>query len=262
MTVTGAAGRVGRTLVPGLASAGHRVCGVDLVRPDAPWADDVVVADVGNDDGALVEVLTGADAVVHLAAHAGETDFETAVHSHVRMTYRVLEQARASDVGRVVYASSNHAVGFTPRAPMVSSGTAVRPDTFYGVGKAAAEALCSLYHDRHGLAVACLRIGSFRDRPTTRRHLSSWLSPGDLVRLVEACLRAPDLGFAVVYGISANTRGWWDLSSARQLGYEPLDDAEHWAAEIEAVTPTDTDDLDGRHVGGDLARPALSPPPA
>ena len=256
MTVTGAAGRIGRTLVPGLAEAGHDVRGIDVVRPDAPWADVVVVADVASDESALAEVLAGADAVVHLAAHAGETDFETAVHSHLRMTHRVLEQALASDVRRVIYASSNHAVGFTPRAPMVSAGTAVRPDTFYGFGKAAAEALCSLYHDRHGLAVACLRIGSFRDRPTTRRHLSTWLSPGDLVRLVEACLRAPNLDFAVVYGISANTRGWWDLSPARRLGYEPFDDAERWAAEIEAVTPTDADELDARHVGGDFARRA------
>jgi uronate dehydrogenase len=236
------------------------VRGIDLVRPDAPWADQVVVADLSSDGGALAEVLADADAVVHLAANPGETDFETAVDSHVRMTYRVLEQAVTSGVGRVVYASSNHAVGFTPRAPMVPSTTVVRPDTFYGVGKAAAEALCSLFHDRHGLAVVCLRIGSFGDRPTTRRHLSTWLSPDDLARLVEAGLRAPDVGFTVVHGISANTRRWWDLSSARRLGYEPQDDAERWAGEIEAVPPTDTDDLDGRHVGGDFARPAPVPP--
>ena len=246
--------------MPGLASAGHEVRGVDLVRPDTPWAGDVVVADVATDDRALADVITNAEAVVHLAAIAGETDFETAVNSHIRMTHRVLEQARASGVARVIYASSNHAVGFTPRSQMVSPETMVRPDTFYGVGKAAAEALCSLSHDRHGLAVACLRIGSFRDRPTTRRHLSTWLSPGDLVRLVEACLRTPELGFAVVYGTSANRRGWWDLSSARRLGYEPLDDAERWAAEIEAIPWTNTDDLDGRHVGGDFARPAPRPP--
>ena len=92
-------------------------------------------------------------------------------------------------VGRIVYASSNHAVGFTPREPMLPVGTPARPDSFYGLGKVAGEALCSLYHDRHGIAVACLRIGSFRERPTTRRHLSTWLSHGDAVRLVDACLR-------------------------------------------------------------------------
>ena len=131
----------------------------------------------------------------------------TAVDSHIGLTHRVLEAAVAHRVRRVVYASSNHAVGFTPRTPMLAVDARARPDSFYGFGKAACEALCSLYHDRHGLAVACLRIGSFRDRPTTRRHLSTWLSPGDAIRLVDACLRSPDLGFAIVYGISGNTRG-------------------------------------------------------
>lgn len=128
------------------------------------------------------------------------------------------------------------------------------PDGFYGVGKAAAEALCSRYHDQHGLAVACLRIGSFRERPTTRRHLRTWLSPNDAVRLVDACLRAPDLGFAVAFGISGNTRAWWDLSTARALGYDPGDDAERFAAEIESVPASEQDDLDARYVGGDFAR--------
>jgi len=257
VAVTGAAGHIGRCLMAGLADAGHDVRGIDLVRPDEAWADRVVVADVGTDDAALTEVLTGSDAVVHLAAIATETDFETALDTHVRLAYRVLERARDLDVGRVVYASSNHAVGFTPHAPMVETGTRIRPDGNYGVGKAAVEALCSLYHDRHGLAVACLRIGSFRERPTSRRELSTWLSYGDAVRLVDACLRTPDLGFAVVYGISNNTRAWWDLEPGRVIGYQPVDDAEHWAAEIESAPLSDDDELDGRYVGGPFARPAF-----
>jgi uronate dehydrogenase len=254
VAITGAAGRIGRALMPGLASAGHDVRGIDVVRPDEPWSDRVVVADVGSDDAALTTVLTDADAVVHLAAIVDETDFATAVDTHLRLTHRVLEGARALGVGRVVYASSNHAVGFTPRASMVPIDTRARPDTYYGFGKAAAEALCSLFHDRHGLAVACLRIGSFRERPTTRRELSTWLSPGDAIRLVDACLQATNLGFAVVYGISNNTRRWWDDAPGRAIGYEPKDDAEHWAADIEATPPSADDDLDGRHIGGPFAR--------
>jgi len=236
----------------GLPAAGHDVGGIDVVAA----GDEVVVADLSTDSGALGDLMDGADAVVHLAAIAAETDMMAAVDSHIGLTHRVLEAAVADRVPRVVYASSNHAVGFTPRAPMLTVATRARPDSFYGFGKASCEALCSLFHDRHGLAVACLRIGSFRDRPTTRRHLSTWLSPGDTVRLVDACLRAPNLGFAIVYGISRNTRAWWDLSSARALGYEPHDDAEEWAAEIESTPPSDDDDLDGRYVGGDFARPA------
>jgi uronate dehydrogenase len=250
VVITGAAGRIGRCLMAGLVSAGHDVRGVDVVAA----GDDVTVADLASDADVLASLMDGVDAVVHLAAIAAETDFETAVDSHIGLTHHVLDAAVAHRVQRVVYASSNHAVGFTPRTPMLAVDARARPDSFYGFGKAACEALCSLYHDRHGLAVACLRIGSFRDRPTTRRHLSTWLSPGDAIRLVDACLRSPDLGFAVVYGISANTRAWWDLGPGRSLGYQPRDDAEDWATEIESMPPSDDDDLDGRYVGGDFAR--------
>ena len=254
VVVTGAAGRIGRCLMPGLADAGHDIRGIDVVRPDEPWADRVEVADLATDDAALTEVLTGAAAVVHLAAIAGESDFDAALGAHVGLTHRVLEGARRLNVGRVVYASSNHAVGFTPRDSMVPIGTPVRPDSFYGFGKAAAEALCSLYHDRHGLSIACLRIGSFRQRPSTRRELSTWLSVGDAIRLVDACLTTADLGFASVYGISDNTRAWWDLAPGRAIGYHPVDDAERWAAEIEATPPSDDDERDGRYIGGAFAR--------
>jgi uronate dehydrogenase len=253
VVITGAAGRIGRCLMAGLDAVGHDVQGIDAAGDPS---DRLVVADLLTDDDALSAVMVDSDAVVHLAAVAAETDFATAVQTHVVLTHRVLEAARIDGVGRVVYASSNHAVGFTPRAAMVPVETPARPDSFYGFGKAAAEALGSLYHDRHGLGVACLRIGSFRDRPTTRRHLSTWLSPADAVRLVDACLRAPDLGFRVLYGISANTRAWWDLGPGRAIGYHPADDAEAWAAEIEATPPTDDDELDGRVLGGDFARRA------
>jgi len=252
--VTGAAGRIGRVLLGGLAATGHDVRGLDSVAADEPWADRLVVADLATDDAALDAAVAGTDAVVHLAAIAEETELGTALASHVGLAHRVLEAMRRHGVGRIVYASSNHAVGFTPRQPMLPIGTRARPDTFYGLGKVAGEGLCSLYHDRHGIAAACLRIGSFRERPTTRRHLSTWLSHGDAVRLVDACLQAPDLGFTVVYGISANTRAWWDLTSARVIGYRPEDDAEAWAAAIEAVAPTQDDELDDRYVGGEFTR--------
>src|SRR5829696_6045800 len=170
VVITGAAGRIGRCLMDGLPSDGHDVRGIDLVAAGGA----VVVANLASDAPALAGLMDGADAVVHLAAIAAETDFTAAVDAHLGLTHRVLEAAVAHGVPRVVFASSNHAVGFAPRVPIVGLETPVRPDSFYGVGKASCEALCSLYHDRHGLAIACLRIGSFRDQPTTRRHLSTW----------------------------------------------------------------------------------------
>ncbi len=165
----------------------------------------------------------------------------------------------AHRVARIVYASSNHAVGRTPRRDLVSDDARPRPDTFYGVGKVAAEALLSLFADRYAVdAVAC-RIGSFLDEPGTRRALSTWLSHDDCVRMIEAALTAPSPGFAVMYGISANTRAWWDLEPGRRLGYEPLDDAEAFA---DRIPERPEDDDEAAYVGGPFAleqfhRPAL-----
>jgi uronate dehydrogenase len=158
----------------------------------------------------------------------------------------------AHDVRRIVYASSNHAVGLAPRpaAGVVDADAPPRPDSFYGVGKVAAESLLRLYVDRHGIdAVAC-RIGSFLDQPTTRRHLETWLSPGDCVRMIVAGLTTPSPGFALLYGISANTGAWWDLTPGRALGYDPRDDASVYADTVEARPE---DDAEAAHVGGDWA---------
>jgi uronate dehydrogenase len=203
------------------------------------------------------------DGVVHLAGHADESDLHTALTSHAVTTAALLDAMVAHDVTRIVYASSNHAVGRIPRrhhtSEPVSDTTLARPDTFYGVGKVAAEALLSLYADRYGIdAIAC-RIGSFRDRPETARALSTWLSPDDCVRMMDAALTATAPGFAVLYGISANTRAWWDLEPGRRLGYVPQDDAEEFAASI-AARPED--EAEAAYVGGPFAlseyhRPAL-----
>jgi uronate dehydrogenase len=164
------------------------------------------------------------------------------------------------DVPRLVYASSNHAVGRTPRAAGELTEQALpRPDTYYGVAKVAAESLIRLFVDRHGIDAVSCRIGSFLEEPTSVRGLSTWLSHGDGLRMVEAALTAPAPGYAVLYGISANTRAWWDLEPGRRLGYEPQDDAEDFA---DRVRPGPDDAAEAEFVGGPfvsarLHRPAL-----
>jgi uronate dehydrogenase len=256
IAISGSSGDIGRTLVAGLATAGHDVTGLDREPSSGVVPDRFVAADVLDPD-ALDTAVRGADAVVHLAAIPHESDFAAAVDSHVHGTHAVLEAMRRHGVPRLVYASSNHAVGFAGRDGPVDERVQARPDTFYGWGKAASEAMCRLYHDRFGIAVACLRIGSFTARPTNRRQLSTWLSAGDAVRLVEACITSPHLEFTIGYGVSANTRRWWDLASVAALGYRPQDDSEPYAAEIEATTPSEDDRHDAQYVGGDFTRVPL-----
>lgn len=248
--VTGASGSIGSTLCSGLPDLGYELRALDLLPPERPAPGvDVVVGDL-HGPAVLDHALDGVDAVVHLAALSSEAPLPDIVESHVMGTFAVLEACRRQGVRRVVNASSNHAVGYAPSVERAPADLRPRPDTFYGVGKAAGEALCSLYADRYSLEIASLRIGSFLDRPTTRRHLSTWLSPGDCIRLVDACLTAPLLRHTIVWGVSANTRGWWDLEAGRRIGYLPQDDAENHAAEILSQPVSDEDRLAAAYVGG------------
>ncbi|HQR27661.1 MAG TPA: NAD(P)-dependent oxidoreductase [Nocardioides sp.] len=259
--LTGAAGSIGQVVAIGLADRGHEIVGLDLVPPlegvDDPW----YTVDCADAD-AVAEVFAQErlDAVVHLAGRPDEASLPDSLHSHLVTTGALLDAMVEHGVRRIVYASSNHAVGRTPRGDQpLGEDAAPRPDTFYGVAKVAAEAALRLYADRYGLDAVVCRIGSFLPQPEARRHLATWLSPGDCVRMVEAALTAPAPGFAVLYGISANTRAWWDLAAGHRLGYHPEDDAERYAADL----PERLEDADeAAYVGGPFAgeafyRPAL-----
>jgi uronate dehydrogenase len=231
--LTGAAGGLG-TLMRGLLPDYGYTLRLFDVRPieDAPEA---VTADL-CDTEALREAVRGVDAIIHLAGISLEAPFEKILKSNIEGTYHLYEAAREEGVRRIVFASSNHAVGYTPRPrgddPLVPVDTPRRPDTYYGLSKSFGEDLAQLYWDKHGIETVSVRIGSCFPEPTSVRMLSMWMSPADGARLFHAALTAEHVGHTVVYGSSANTRLWWDLSSARALGYEPQDDSEPYAAKL------------------------------
>ena len=140
------------------------------------------------------------------AAISVEGPWETILQSNIIGCYNLFEAARRKGVKRVVFASSNHAVGFYPRYHRIGIDVTVRPDSRYGVSKAFGEALGSLYADKHGLRVLCLRIGNVGDKPLDKRRLSIWISPEDLAQLVRIGLEHPDLRFEIFYGASNNER--------------------------------------------------------
>jgi uronate dehydrogenase len=248
--LTGAAGSIGSTLRESLPALGWDVRCFD--RDPVPGDVDAVVGDLGNDDD-LAAAVHGVDAIVHLAGVPTETAWESVRDANVDGLVRLFEAARRAGVRRVVYASSNHAAGFTPVSDGLAADTPPRPDTLYGVSKAFGEALGRYYVDRYGMQVACLRIGTFAREPSTPRALSTWLSPHDCTRLVDACLRSPALDFVIVWGVSANTRRTWDLAAGRALGYEPHDDAEAYADRFVDHPPAPSD----RFVGGEFTTEAF-----
>jgi uronate dehydrogenase len=231
--ITGAAGRIGGMLRPRLAGRGRSLRLLDVAPLHAGPGEEAVQASITDLD-AMTDACAGAAAVIHLGGLAGEAAWERIADVNIHGTYVVFEAARRAGVSRVIYASSNHAVGCTPRSAFpVPDYAFPAPDTYYGVSKAAGEAIAALYHYRYGLDAICIRILTCAERPVTVRSLSTWLSPDDAGRLFDACLTAARPGFRVIWGVSRNTRGGWvSLDEARAIGYEPSDDAEAYAADV------------------------------
>jgi uronate dehydrogenase len=202
---------------------------------------------------ALVAACADVDAILHLGGLATEHPWDQILSVNIDGTYKLFEAAHRAGVPRVVFASTNHTVGFHPRDGQHAPDYLFpRPDTYYGVSKVAGEALGSLYHDRYGLDVVCVRIGGCFAKPLDTRMLETWLSPRDAANLVEATLSVPSPGFRVVWGVSDNTRRWWSLEEAKAIGYQPQDDAEIYANEV-----PETEERHLGHLGGAFCAPEL-----
>ncbi|MEU9307769.1 NAD(P)-dependent oxidoreductase [Streptomyces sp. NPDC048256] len=255
--LTGAAGGLGTLMRDLLPAYGYELRLLDL-RP-IEGEPEAIVADLADKD-AVREAVRGVDAIVHLAGISLEAPFEKILGANIAGTYNLYEAAREEGVQRVVFASSNHAVGFTPRprdgaspdeGELIPIDTPRRPDTFYGLSKSFGEDLAQLYWDKHGLESVSVRIGSCFAEPTSVRMLSLWMSPADGARLFHAALTAENVGHTVVYGSSANTRLWWDLGTARALGYEPQDDSEPYAEKLIAEQgELDPENIAHAYLGG------------
>ncbi|MEB3883258.1 NAD(P)-dependent oxidoreductase [Lyngbya sp. CCY1209] len=224
--VTGAAGRIGRSLRQILARHYHFRC-LDL-KPISE-VEDAIAADVTDFD-AVFRAMAGVDAVIHLAGNPDpKQPWEDVYGSSIAGTYTVFEAARRAGVGKIIYASSNHVSGWREVAgeERITPEMPVRPDSLYGVGKVFGEALGRFYADKYGMSVICLRIGSFLDRPEGKRTLKTWCSPRDLAQLVQKCLDRDRLGFQIFYGVSDNPGRIWAIENARtSVDYRPRDNAE------------------------------------
>jgi uronate dehydrogenase len=179
-----------------------------------------------------VKITKGVDAIVHLGGYSVEGPWEAIHKANIVGCYNVFEAARRNKVKRIVFATSNHAVGFYRREQTIDHRVYVKPDGRYGVSKVFGEALGSLYADKYGMEVFLMRIGNVNPVPIDKRRLAIWISPRDIAQLVSIGIDHPDVKFEIVYGVSGNARSWYDNSNATRLGYRPQDDAEDFAEEI------------------------------
>jgi len=250
IALSGAGGQLGSVVraaliargIPLRSAAGSRAL-VPLVE-----GEDVMHGDL-RDPAVVDRLLAGVDVLIHFAGTSVERPLPEIIDNNLRALVEVYEGARRQGVRRVVFASSNHAIGMYPVTDHLDLDCALRPDGFYGLSKVWGEALARMYWDKHGIESICVRIGSCLERPTEQRHLSTWFGHRDLLHFLDRCVEAEDVGFITVWGVSANKRSWWDNSGAARLGYQPTQDAEAYAEEI-LPRPNPLDALGQRYQGG------------
>ncbi len=250
--LTGASGNLGRMLAVELAAAGLTVRLTDIVPfPDPlPPRARFVKADL-NEALALVRQAEGCQTILHFGGVSVERPYEEVLGPNLRGLYHVYEAARREGA-RVVFASSNHSIGFHSRPvgneAKLDADCEFRPDGYYGLSKAYGELMGRMYWDKHGVENVNLRIGSCFPKPINARMLATWLSYGDLARLVLRCIAAERTGHAVVWGASNNPATFWGADHRERIGWQPEDSAEAYRAEVGHIVSDDP--VEERYQGG------------
>lgn len=208
-------------------------------------SDRVAIDDLGPNETYVPADLTyieavkaatdGVNGIIHLGGQSHEADWENILEANIIGLRNLYEAAHQTGVKRVVFASSNHAVGFYRRDQVIDHNAVPRPDSRYGASKAFGEAMGALYADKYGLEVTCIRIGNVEMEPADKRRLAIWVSPRDLAQLVSIGLDHPDIHYEIFYGMSDNKRAWWDNANAARFGYKPQDRSEDFADDVLAA---------------------------
>jgi uronate dehydrogenase len=262
LLVTGGAGQVGQPLRKELAGRVSRLRCFDVVAPPALAPnEEAVVGDI-TDLAALEAAMEGMDGVVHLAAVSTEGSWDAILRINVLGTANVYEAAFRKGVGRVVFGSSNHAVGFYPRSQTISAEVPCRPDSRYGLSKCWGEDVGALYADKYGVKSLHIRIGNALGLPSNLRTMAIWISIRDLAQLIMIGFTHPDIHNTIVYGVSDNDTCWYDNSAALALGYKPQDRSkDHLAAALAGEAKSTMDDVGRYYQGGQFCSSEYAGPP-
>lgn len=255
LLMTGAAGGLGRAMRSRLKANCEVLRLSDISEVSAAQAgEEVVQADLA-DASAVHALVAGCQAIVHFGGVSTEQPWGAILQANIIGAYNLYEAARVHGVHRIVFASSNHVMGFYRQNEVVDALSPPRPDGLYGVSKAFGEDLARLYFDRYGIETACVRIGSSFPEPQDRRMLATWLSHDDLHRLITACLTTPVLGHSIIYGTSDNSVSWYDNRLARHIGYRPKDSSDVFRDAVYARTPEpDLQDPAAQFQGGGFVK--------
>jgi uronate dehydrogenase len=246
--ITGASGNLGRQLVAYLGKLGWRLVLSDIMPfPDPiPAGSRFVRCDLA-DGMSVLRMAEGCGTILHFGGISTEHGFMEVLGPNITGLYNIYEAARR-EKARVLFASSNHAIGFHERSEKLDDDCQFLPDGYYGLSKAYGELMGRMYWFKHGVENVNVRIGSSFAEPVNERMLSTWLSFADLCRLCERATLAPATGSCVVWGASANSRSFWGNDARAAIGWEPLDSSDVYAAQMTGVVTDDP--VTERYQGG------------
>jgi uronate dehydrogenase len=230
--LTGASGALGRQLTKALGALGWRLVLTDIVPfPDTvPGNARFVAADL-NDGVTILRLAEGCGMILHFGGVSTEKPFEEVLGANIRGLYHIYEAARR-EKARVLFASSNHSIGFHERTETLDDDTQFLPDGYYGLSKAYGELMGRMYWFKHGVENVNVRIGSCFPEPVDARMLSTWLSYADLARLCIRATLAEKIGSCVIWGASKNGRTYWRHDARGKLGWLPEDSADPYAGQL------------------------------
>jgi uronate dehydrogenase len=235
--------------VRSLGALGWRLVLTDIASfpDDVPANATFIRADL-SDGVTMLRLAEGCGTIIHLGGVSVERPFEEIIGPNVRGLYHIYEAARR-EKARVIFASSNHSVGFHERTASLPADTQFLPDGYYGLSKAYGELMGRMYWFKHGVESVNVRIGSACPEPVNARMLASWMSYGDFSRLMERCVLTPRVGHAVVWGASNNSRmTWWREDAREALDWTPVDSADPFAGQLAGKVSGDP--VEERYMGG------------
>jgi uronate dehydrogenase len=247
--LTGASGALGRVLAKSLAAEGWTLRMTDIAPFPDPLPAGATFTRIDLNDGvAVLRIAEGCGAIIHLGGVSVERPFEEIIGPNIRGLYHVYEAARREGA-RVIFASSNHAIGFHERTESLGADTQFLPDGYYGLSKAYGELMGRMYWFKHGVESVFVRIGSATPEPANARMLATWMSYPDLSRLMVRCVVTPKVGCCVIWGASANGRmTWWRDDARDSLGWTPTDSADPFAGQLAGKVSGDP--VEERYMGG------------
>ena len=223
--LTGAAGGLGKILRERIKPWADVVRLSDLADlGPAGEGEEVVQCDLA-DKAAVLAMMEGVDAVLHFGGISVEAPFDAIMQANILGTANLYEAVHKCGVRRVVFASSNHAIGFHRTTDMIDADSPTRPDTMYGVSKCFGESLSRYYFDRFGIETVCIRIGSSFPEPLSARMLVTYFSYDDLVESLRCSLMTTRVGHTILFGVSDNAGKWWDNRKAGHLGFVAKDNS-------------------------------------